>query len=547
MKKLYSLFTLLILMSGNVQSQCTETDVERVMLIGDSWAAMMNTDNTINSVLDRWGHSGYTYYTNAILAENGTKTTDFLQANRLNEIQTQLLARPSIDFIHLSIGGNDVLNQWNKSWSQAKTDSLLDSVYSRIVQIIDFIKVVRPGVRVLWSGYAYPNFGEIIGEMGAFGSTHPFYGTWNGMGQPNFVELNGVLNYYSTTMETLAANDPQVEFVKATGLMQYVYGQSANLSVPPGGNYAALTAPMPLGFPNYPSPKNAMRNYVIFRDCFHLAPDAFFAFVSYHTQKYYHKAMMGDQYFLSAGGNMDGSVSDVGNVVNGLQVGTAAAETYKMQLTFNTSTMPPDTGAASASIFLRREVVAGTNPIGNNMQITVKSGNFGATLDVEALDFVAPGDAVVTPCQFGTANVDGGWVRLDLPAAVLPFINATNNLQVMIAAPAGSGLAAFTGAGDPDFAPVLNITYGPSFVSVPEVANASADVQIYPNPTRGEVMIDAKGNQISSVEVYDLPGKLVLTAGAAVNKIDLSELNNGVYIVKAYTEKGAVVKRIVKK
>jgi hypothetical protein len=124
MKKLYSLIAFLILTSGTVRSQCTETDVERVMLIGDSWAAMMNTDNTINSVLDRWGHSGYTYYTNATLAENGTRTTDFLQQNRLDEIQTQLLARPSIDFIHLSIGGNDVLNQWNKSWSQAKTDSL---------------------------------------------------------------------------------------------------------------------------------------------------------------------------------------------------------------------------------------------------------------------------------------------------------------------------------------------------------------------------------------------------------------------------------------
>jgi hypothetical protein len=181
------------------------------------------------------------------------------------------------------------------------------------------------------------------------------------------------------------------------------------------------------------------------------------------------------------------------------------------------------------------------------MQITVKSGNFGATLDVEALDYIATGDALVTPCQFGTANVDGGWVRLDLPAAVLPFINATNSLQVIMAAPAGSGLAAFTGASDPDFAPVLNITYGPSFVSVPELANASADVQIYPNPTRGELLIDAKGTQISSVEVYDLPGKLVMTAGAAVNKMDLTSLNNGVYIVKAYTEKGAVVKRIVKK
>ncbi|MFM7823902.1 MAG: hypothetical protein ACKPB3_09035, partial [Bacteroidota bacterium] len=167
-KSLLLLFISTLLSTNLAWSQCAETPVERVLLMGDSWAAMMGTDNSINIAFTKWGHSNYKFYTNSVLSENGTETVDFIQPARLTEIQTQLLARPTIDFVHISLGGNDVLGQWNKNWSQAKTDSLLDSVSARLVFIMDFIKSVRPGIRILWSGYAYPNFGEIIGDQAPF-------------------------------------------------------------------------------------------------------------------------------------------------------------------------------------------------------------------------------------------------------------------------------------------------------------------------------------------------------------------------------------------
>ncbi|MFM7766623.1 MAG: hypothetical protein ACKO9S_02055, partial [Bacteroidota bacterium] len=127
-KSLLLLFISTLLSTNLAWSQCAETPVERVLLMGDSWAAMMGTDNSINIAFTKWGHSNYKFYTNSVLSENGTETVDFIQPARLTEIQTQLLARPTIDFVHISLGGNDVLGQWNKNWSQAKTDSLLDSV-----------------------------------------------------------------------------------------------------------------------------------------------------------------------------------------------------------------------------------------------------------------------------------------------------------------------------------------------------------------------------------------------------------------------------------
>jgi len=547
MKKLLLLLAASCYLTGAANAQCAETDLTRVLIIGDSWANFIGTDQVINTNLEKWGHSNYKYYTNAILAENGTETTDFLQPVKLNEIAAQLTAHPDVKVVHLSIGGNDVLNQWNKNWSVAKTDSLLDSVYARIFAIIDFIKVSKPGVKILWSGYAYPNFGEIINDMAPFQSSHPFYGTWTGMGSPNFTQINTLLNIFSDTIAALAAADPDVDFVKATGLMQYTFGQAANLTVPPGGNYAAQTAPLPEGFPDYPSPKNAMRNYIIFKDCFHLAPASYDAMLDYQTRKYYQKTLMDDQYFLSEGGTRDGSVSSTGNVSTALQLGEGTQEEYSTVLSFNTTVMP-DTGVSKASIFLRRESLNGTNPVGINMQVRIVSGNFGASADVEAADYSASGNATDIPCQFGSTTADGHWIRLDLPAALLPYISHLTTTQFAISAQAASGgLITFSDATDPELAPVLNVVYGPSTVSVAEV-NSASEIHIYPNPTNGPLFIDAGKNLITQIEIIDVMGKTILHPETFTSGyVDISSLSSGIYFLKISSDKESVVKQIVKR
>ncbi|MBK7239162.1 MAG: SGNH/GDSL hydrolase family protein [Flavobacteriales bacterium] len=143
-------------------SQCSEDATNKVLLVGDSWAFFMGVDQTINTVLERWGHSDARYLTNLTIAENGAETDDFLTAEKQDEIEARLIAEPSIKVVHLSIGGNDVLGDWNVEMTTQQTDSLEASVRARLVQVIDFILNVRPDVHVLWSGYMYPNFEEVI-------------------------------------------------------------------------------------------------------------------------------------------------------------------------------------------------------------------------------------------------------------------------------------------------------------------------------------------------------------------------------------------------
>jgi hypothetical protein len=543
MKKLCS-FLIFALLAATAHAQCSETPVTRILLVGDSWANMIGIDNAIKNAFERYGHSNYTFYTNAVLAENGTMTTDFLQPNRLNEIQTQLLAHPDIDFVHLSLGGNDVLNNWHKTWSQARTDSLLDSVYSRLTQIISFIQNVKPGIKVFWSGYCYPNFAEIINDMAPFQSLHPFYGIWNGMGQPTFLELNNLLNYFSNAIDTLVSNNPSVGFVRATALMQYIYGQTTNLGVPPGGTYPPFSVPMPEGLPNYPSPRVSMRSYVIATDCFHLKPEAFNHFLDFHTKKFYQKQLMDDQYILSSGGAMEGSVSDLGTVSTDIKMGYANGENFAAVLTFNTTLMP-DTGVSKASIFLRRESLSGTNPISSNMQVKVISGSFGATVNVEASDYNAPYDAMDSPCQFGSSAANGHWIRLDLPSAILPFITDDFITQFMITAPGASGVVTFSNASDPENAPILNITYGPEPLSVTEHVLNKNGLLVFPNPAKNAVSIALSGKAPATVEVTDLTGRVV-SRSVITGRLDISELNSGIYMVRLFEQDRVKTGKLVK-
>lgn len=531
---------------GQAQAQCSESSTRKVLLVGDSWAFFMGVDQTINNVFNKWGHSGYTYFTNLTLAENGAETDDFQGADKQAEILEQLTNNPSIEVVHLSIGGNDVLGDWNVSFTQAQTDSLKAAVYDRLVDVIEFIKDARPGIRILWSGYTYPNFEEVIDSFQPFPTLHPFYGTWEGMGFPSFLQLNTILNDFSNTIADFCANDPQVDFVPATGLMQYTFGQNTPLGVAPGGSYPPLTAPLSEGFVDYPSPRNSMRDYLLTKDCFHLSASGYRDLIEEHTKKFYHKFLMDDAYVVAGSGAQNGSVSNLGNVLSELRVGELGGETYSTLLTFDT-TLLPDTGIVGASIFLRRAGLDGTNPIGNTMQVKVKSGFFGSSPNVEAVDLFFMADATDQACRFGSNSTGtGNWIRLDLPSSILPFISNTGSTQFIISTNgAVGGQVLFTDGSDPELAPVLNLRFGEQSVDVAQGPAAAEGTHVFPNPTAGLLNLHTNAPVLGS-EVHDALGRLVLQGTAGQGTLDLGALPAGHYTLRIATAEGISMHRVVR-
>jgi lysophospholipase L1-like esterase len=544
MKLLYLLF-FAIAIPFTSYTQCSEQNKTRVLLVGDSWAFFMGVDQTINNVFRNWGHSDVKYYTNPIIAENGAQTDDFQKPEKRNEIIAQLEANPDIDFIHLSIGGNDVLGRWKVSFSQAQIDSLKAGVEERLMDVIDFLKSTKPGIRILWSGYVYTNFEEVI--SGSFlGTNHPFYGTWSRMQFPTNEQINQIQIQFSDDIEEYANTDPQFDFINAPGLMQYTFGQNSPLGVEPFGTYPSFAAPLPYGYPEYPSPQNSMRNYGLTLDCFHLSPKGYEDMISYQTQKYYHKLLMNDLYILAEGGAYSGSVSSQGAVSEELLMGNLAGEDYSTVITFNTKEKF-DTTLAGARIFLRRESLSGSNPISGNLEVKIKSGHFGTDLSLEPIDLGDAPDAEGNPCLFGSSSSNRHWIRLDLPAQILPFINGNETTQFIISAPGVSdALVKFTDASDPEFAPVLDLIYGENPVSVNEVkAVVKPNLSVFPNPTNG-ILYFKSIEDIKNIEVIDLLGKSVAQPVVSNQSIDVSFLKAGTYFIRAKTTNGVYTQKIIK-
>jgi len=545
MKKIYLLLAFFSFsFAAKISAQCSETPEPKVLLVGDSWAFFMNTESTINSAFKTWGHSNYRFISNATLAENGAQTDDFQKADKEAEILNQLTLNPSIEVVHLSIGGNDFLGDWKKSYTQGHTDTLMQAVFVRLDSIIRFIKSCRPGIKIFYSGYVYPNFEETIHDLAPFESNHPFYGTWSDMEFPNFLQINNLLNDVSATMEAKVAADPQLAFVKCTGLMQYMVGQNPALGVPPGGTYAPHSVPLPLGDPNYPSPKTTMRDYGVLKDCYHLSTQGYKDFLNYHTQKFYQKFLMDDLYLLSEGAQT-GSVSSTGNVSATPFLGEASGEQFATVLSFNTTGMA-DTTLKKASIFIARKALTGTTPVSGTLEIKVKNGNFGTSANIEAADFTATGDGSGTPCLFGSYAADGDWARLDLPVSLYPYINHNGVTQFIISSPNFTGgKEEFYDSSDPEFAPVLNLAYGTPVSAIKEV-DLSKEFTVYPNPSNNTLTIGTGAESIKHIEVTNLLGQTVLLPQLVENNIDISSLQPGMYILNVATKNGKASKRIVK-
>ena len=131
----------------------------------------------------------------------------------------------------------------------------------------------------------------------------------------------------------------------------------------------------------------------------------------------------------------------------------------------------------------------------------------------------------------------------------------------------GNGNSAIGGEASQSYTPVVNGDYAVVVTNngcvdtsacynylLTEVNNANVRnerINIYPNPSSGNILIDLRGNSIknSSIEIIYLLGKTVYQEKDAqkLTSIDLSGFSRGVYFLNFKNEEGSTVYKIVKK
>ena len=75
--------------------------------------------------------------------------------------------------------------------------------------------------------------------------------------------------------------------------------------------------------------------------------------------------------------------------------------------------------------------------------------------------------------------------------------------------------------------------------------NEMEKILIYPNPANNEFFIKSE-LLIKKVEIYSMIGALLLSENNFNEKISVSTLAKGIYMVKIYTDNNTVIQKIVK-
>ena len=94
-------------------------------------------------------------------------------------------------------------------------------------------------------------------------------------------------------------------------------------------------------------------------------------------------------------------------------------------------------------------------------------------------------------------------------------------------------------------APKSNIAKCIPDLSINEIDAETSKINVYPNPTKNELFIKSD-LQIEKVEIYTIIGCLVLSENNVKDKISVSDLPEGFYLLKVYTDNGLVVRKFVK-
>ncbi|TVZ54905.1 putative secreted protein (Por secretion system target) [Lutibacter sp. Hel_I_33_5] len=90
----------------------------------------------------------------------------------------------------------------------------------------------------------------------------------------------------------------------------------------------------------------------------------------------------------------------------------------------------------------------------------------------------------------------------------------------------------------------------PTILSVGDNFDFNKRIKLYPNPVQGYLTIKTSGIDLHSIVVYNAIGKRIFEnkkENLVSKKIDLSNLNNGIYFIKISTKNGkSIIKRVVK-
>ncbi len=230
-------FIFLSLQTSNIYPQ-----TPRILLVGDSWAWFLYLSRGLRDALRDSGLEEFEEV-GIFTTMPGSEARQWVNPKWLQQVQRELNKYPTIDIVHLSVGGNDFLRHWRIDMPIEEKEKLFYQIVQDTETIIRAILDMKSNLRVALIEYDYINKTK---------------------GKASCQELNRAGTELSRRRMEMCKKINRCRYIQTYGLMQYYFGAPPDLqpkSVPLPGQYPNYD-PFPGGNLEYCNSPDAMMDNV---------------------------------------------------------------------------------------------------------------------------------------------------------------------------------------------------------------------------------------------------------------------------------------------
>lgn len=193
-------------------------NTKTILVVGDSWAFLVCIDKSLQASLQNAGVKNFNVpETCLVTSKVGMRAEDWFGSP--SDKATQLaLKDPSVKVMYLSLGGNDMMNHWNKNLSSLEEDQIFSAIQTQISKIVQSYLAIRPDIKILISAYDFPRFT----------ANHPipaYRQAYEDMKSPSVLELNSAIVRLSQYISKIA-DQSRVFYIQHYGLTHYYFGNT---------------------------------------------------------------------------------------------------------------------------------------------------------------------------------------------------------------------------------------------------------------------------------------------------------------------------------
>ncbi len=163
----------------------------------------------------------------ARLSFPGVESYRYLEEAYLQKLDRTLNRYPTIDIIHLSLGGADVLHDMAPNLDPMDQERFIrENVLPNIDALLHHLEQKYPGKHVVFVSYDYINFRDTR-------SNHKrTQARWEQLGQPEPVEMNHLMSRLTELQQEVVQRHPGVTFIDYVGRTKLLAGAPSNLLEP---------------------------------------------------------------------------------------------------------------------------------------------------------------------------------------------------------------------------------------------------------------------------------------------------------------------------